>query len=126
VCDRTSDPYDSPAEVVQAKRFELVDDFGVVPAVLGNLTLEADEDFYPGLSLRSAEGIERVALLVHPGGPDLEFIAAGNVVAAVGHMDIEGSHPDPGTRLVLCDSDGRPVVGWKVDSKGEAVDLRRR
>lgn len=123
MCDGTSDSPDAPVDVVRAGRFELVDDGGEVRAVLGNLALESDDDYFPGLTLRSAYGQDRVTLLVHPGGPDLEFWAAGNAVAVLGVVDEHHHAGAPGPRLVLCDEYGQVAFGWRVSPDGEVEAL---
>lgn len=123
--DATSPP-SAPPDLVQSRRFELVDDLGQARLVLGNLALEADDDYWPGLVIRDVDGHDRVRLMLHDNGVDLEFGIGGNTVAILGVIDPEGGFPDPGARLALCDLGGTPIVGWRVyaDSTWERIGSR--
>lgn len=121
--DRMSDPSPVPADVVRARRFELVDDAGQVRAVLGNLARDGDADYWPGLVLRSTAGRDRVWLMVQHLGPELAFDAGGNSVAILEVHDPGNEGSAPGVGLTLCDADGAPVLGWHVSAGGE-LELR--
>lgn len=122
--DRTNDSPAAPADVVRARRFELVDDSGQVRAVLGNLARDAHAAYWPSLTLRTAYGRDRVWLAVHDYGPQLAFDFGGNTVAILEVHDPqpESSAP-PGVSLTLCDADGGPVLGWDVNGEGD-VEFR--
>ena len=123
MCHRTNDPPPAPADIVRARRFELVDDRGRVRAVLGNLVRYADDAFWPGLTLRNAHGRDRVWLMVHDLGPELCFDLGGNTVAEVGVLDPGPDTAVPGVSLTVCDADGAPVFGWHIDLQGD-VEFR--
>jgi hypothetical protein len=122
VCDRTNDSPRAPADVVRARRFELVDDLGNVRAVLGNLAHDPDADYWPGLTLRNAHGRDRVWLMVHNLGPELVFDMGGNSVVILEVHDPGTDASVPGVSLTVCDADAKPVYGWHV-SVGD-VDFR--
>lgn len=123
MCDGTSDPTSAPSAVVRARRFELLDDLGEVRAVLGNLAWEADTDYWPGLVLRDPGGRDRVCLMVHDMGPELEFNAEGSTVLLLGVHDLDSEAVAPGSHLKLCDSSGAVVAEWRVDPDGD-LDFR--
>lgn len=117
--DRTSDPSPAPADVVRARRFELVDEAGSVRAVFGNLARDSDADYWPGLTLRNASGRDRVWLMVHDLGPELVFDLGGNVVAVLEVLDPGTETSTPGVNLTVCDANGAPVFGWHVSVDGD-------
>jgi hypothetical protein len=121
VCDRNPPP--APADVVRARRFELIDDSGRVRAVLGNLAREGDDAYWPGLALRDASGRDRVSLMVHNLGPELAYDFGVNIVIVLGVLDPGTEGPVPGVNLTVFDADGRPVLGWHGNADG-AVDFR--
>lgn len=102
-------------EVLSAGRFELVDASGRVRAVVGNLAGVGTE-WSPGVALYDAEGHERVSLLLTDAGPVLSFAEGGNVVFEQGVFDRD--HPGAGPFLVLCDRDGQPGWGVRLDPDG--------
>lgn len=115
--DATSQPPALP-ELIQARRLELLDDDGNARIVLGDLARYSDDGYWPGLVIRSPEGRDRVRLMLHSTGVDLEFERNGNIVAVLGVLDPAGESPDPGVRLVMCDPGSTPVVGWRVYDDG--------
>lgn len=123
--DATNDPH-APLDVLRARRVELVDDLGEARIVLGNLALDVDDDYWPGVAIRSPEGRDRAWLMLHADGVQLEFDMGGNVVAGLGVLDPGGESFDPGARLVLCDADGAVVVGWHISIDGTWERLSSR
>lgn len=104
--------------MIQARRFELLDDDGNARIVLRNLARHPDDGYWPGLVIRSPEGRDRVWLMLHSTGVDLEFDLGGNTVAVLGVLDPGEQTPYPGVHFVMCDPDGTPVVEWRVYDDG--------
>ena len=117
--DRPNDSPAVPTEVVRARRFELVDDAGQVRAILGNLACDSHAAYWPSLTLRNAQGRDRVWLAVHEAGPQLSFDLGGNTVAILEVHDPQAGSSAPGVHLTVCDADGAPVFGWHVNLEGE-------
>lgn len=109
--------------MVRARRFELHDDLGEVRAVPGNLPWETDDDYWPGFVLRDPDGRDRVCLMAHDMGPELEFNAEGSTVLLLGVHDLDSEAVAPGSRLKLCDFSGAVVAEWRVDPDGD-LDFR--
>lgn len=112
--------------VVRAGRFELVDGDGVVRGVVGSLAPDAEDGFWPGVSLRDDRGRERVWVIVEPDGVSLSFDLGGNTVAQLGVADPGPEAVMPGPRLILCDPEGRVRMGWQVHLGGEVERLGSR
>ncbi len=111
----------SPAaatDVVRARRFELVDEAGQVRAVLGNLAHDP-HTYWPSLTLRNAQGRDRVWLAVHDFGPQLAFDLGGNTVAVLEVQDPHAESSAPGVSLTVCDADGAPAFGWHIGLNGD-------
>lgn len=119
MCDGTSDPASALPDVVRARRFEVLDDCGEVRAVLGDLAWETDADYWPGLVLRDPYGRDRVWLMVHDMGPELEFNMDGNTALILGIHDLDSDAAAPGSHLKLCDPSGAVVAEWRVDTDGD-------
>lgn len=113
-------PTDIPA-LIQAQRFELVDDEGRVRAVLGDVG--GPGGYAPGLVLRDAEGNDRSCCALFPDGPLLSFDVGGNDVLTVGVVEELGQTKaspdfDPTALLSLCDGDGQLRWGVTVHHRG--------
>lgn len=106
-------------DVLQAKRFELVDGDGAVRAILGRLP--GPEDWpVVGLAVLDGEGRARVWLALQPTGPNLTFDRGGNTGLDMG---VDDDTPDTlrvGPYLYLAGPDGAPAAGWRVDDDGSA------
>jgi hypothetical protein len=113
-------PARTVAPALRAQRFELVDDYGRVRAVLGDLA-GAEGGWCPGLSLRSGEGSQRVCLLLHRDGAMLNFTMVGNDALVLGVAEPHTDAYDPGPYVRLCDSEGDTVMAWRVDQEDGLV-----
>lgn len=108
---------DEGARVVQAHRFEVLDERDQVRAVIGIRTHENTE--LVGLEIFDQHGSARVWILDDSGeGAQLAFATAGNQVLIISGYD-EGGEVDAGPSITLCDSDGIAVLGWAVSPSGE-------
>jgi hypothetical protein len=107
---------EADAGVLRARRLEIVDDQGRIRA-----SIAADRDPYEGdvtvgLELLDEDGSARAWLVDVCGAAQLALALGGDQVAV-----LESIAHDDGTStvaLVLCDSSGRPVVRWAVQSDG--------
>lgn len=102
-----------PPEILQAKRFELLDDDGQTRAVMGRLGEHEGEGFY-GLGLFDTTGT-RVEFVTGPCGPLLTVMAGGTEVLLFG-IDEGEDAVLPGAKLVLCDPQGVPYLTLRVPS----------
>ena len=103
-----------PAEVVRARRIELVDSHGRVRAVVGELPGGAPPGSF-GLCVFDAEAEARVWLALEPSGPLLVFDQDGNIALQLGVNDAEPDGLHTGAHLFLASADGEPRVGWRIE-----------
>jgi len=125
-------PTPSPAEVIQAEKFELVDKTGVPRALL-----ELEPHGEPALKLYDAEGSLRVMLSLRPdGGPNLLLWDGQTTAPRFGLALLPNGSPsaeladrDGNLRVVLgLGTDGKPVLGL-FDQEGNflpALGKRKR
>jgi hypothetical protein len=106
--------------VVRTQRLELVDDEGRVRIVVGNLAPAEEDRYSPGVSLRSAEGDERITLALGDDGPALRFTLAGDDALLVGVDDPSPDTTTTGPYLELLGRSGRVALGWRVSDDGVA------
>lgn len=114
--------------VVRAERFELVDRTGRVLAVLGSLGGGEENGGgvgggeVVGLELRDASGSARAWLAFEEGwGAQLCLAEQGNQVVLVDLVEPGVDAASPGPAVRLCDPNGVPVLEWRVDGDGQAV-----
>jgi hypothetical protein len=102
------------ADVVRAKRFELIDGSGRIRAVLGSTPRSGHQEEVFGLELFDSHGGAR-AWLSHEErfGARLAFAISGNQVLIIGTSDLDADIP-AGARLTVCDLDGAPVIDWHM------------
>jgi hypothetical protein len=112
------------SEVVQARRFEVLDEGGHVRVVLGQTGSGRAGVEAIGLELCEPGGSPRLAVLLTEFGPSVTVMAAGNVVAAFGHDDPHAEVIGSGAFLQLMTSEGAPAVLWRVLSDGLVHDER--
>lgn len=91
----------APEPLVRARRFELVDDYGRVRAVVGDVDPSGGESYAPGFALYSDEGKERVALFLGVCGPSFAMDMAGNDALLMGVRDPDSPAWTPGPFLTL-------------------------
>lgn len=104
------------ARVVQAHRFEVLDEKDRVRAVIGISSHDSRE--FVGLEIFDRHGSVRAWLLDEPGeGVQLVFATEGNQVLVVSAND-GGGELDAGPSITLCDSDGAPILAWAVSAEG--------
>ena len=108
---------ESDADLLRARRVEVVDGDGNVRVVLGAVEAPDGSPSF-GLALLDADGRPRAWLALPPSGPELAFNLGGNVVVHVGVTDAGPEAVDVGPYIQLSDRDGRPVVGWQIDEEG--------
>ena len=108
-----------PEEAGHPDSLVLKDPAGITRVVLGRLDdgAEAGSETY-GLSLRGADGRERVALSVDDHGPTLVFVRAGNIAIQLGVDDpvLDGDHT--GAFITLADADGTPLLHVSAQDDG--------
>ncbi len=111
-----------PVEAIRARRVELVDEHGVVRAVVGDLT---DDDVGGpgtfGFGVLGTDGRMRVWLALDPSGPVLVFDQAGNVALQLGVSDPGTDLKHPGAHFFLASAEGEPRIGWRI----EGTSVRR-
>lgn len=102
------------------QRIELSDELGVVRVVLGRLDVgDVGENATSyGLSLRGADGAERVVLSVDDQGPTLVFVRGGNIAIQIGVDDplFPGDHA--GAFVTLADGQGVPLLYLSAEDDG--------
>ncbi|HVE45128.1 MAG TPA: hypothetical protein VNA57_00070 [Acidimicrobiales bacterium] len=101
--------------VVRARRFEVTDRRGRVRAVLGDLSPASEDLCFPGLSLHTAEGTERLFLVLTAQGPTLNFALEGNDALVLGVDDPGTEAVRPGPYLALLDREGQVAAGWRIE-----------
>jgi len=106
--------------VHRAERFEVVDREGRVRAVLGLLERAEPTGQIVGVELRDAAERARATLAVGEDGSWMLLELAGNARIVLGVNDPESDAVDARAFLYLCDTDGRPVAGWRVNDEGAA------
>lgn len=107
-------------EASPLRRLEITDGRGVVRAVLGLLDDDATgaaPSVY-GLSLRDADGVERVALSVDAHGPTLVFVRGGNIAVQLGVDEPELPGDYGGAFLTLADARGAPLLLVSAEEDG--------
>ena len=102
---------DDVAEVVAARRFELVDPAGQVRAVVGDVSRRAE---VWGLNLMDQQGHERLLVALLDIGPLISLVEAGNVVAEFGLADATEDAVVPGPSLRLMRPGRTVALGWRV------------
>jgi hypothetical protein len=111
------------ADVVRARRFELVDHDGRTLAVLGDLGGTSDEPFF-GLALFDEHGDKRLWVGLDHTGPALMCATAGNAVLAVGVNDPEADCILPGPYVQLMQTDGsRRALLWCAPDGSIGLEL---
>lgn len=101
------------------QRIELADELGVVRLVLGQLDDgEVGGPVSYGLSLRGADGAERLLMSVDDQGPTLVFVRGGNIAIQLGIDDplLPGDHS--GAFITMADDQGSPVLQASVANDG--------
>jgi len=97
---------EATAEVVRAKRIELLDDDGIVRAVLCTETDDSDFEMVK-LGLNGPNGKERLTLYCDGVGAGVELWERGQVIGSL------WARRDGTAELLLSDKDGEPVVAVK-------------
>jgi hypothetical protein len=112
---------DTERIVVQAHRFELIDEAGRVRAILGDIL--DTKSYGPGLALLDRQGHHRANYALAPWGPTLTFSLGGNDVLVLAVNDDgfrdDAEEYDPQTTMMLCDGGGTPRIGFTVCQDGE-------
>lgn len=112
-------PVNPPVDPLPSRNFEIADANGVVRVVLGLIGSGSDEmpEIY-GLSLRGADGAERVALSIDEQGPTLVFVRGGNIAIQLGVDDpfLPGDHT--GAFITLANDQGTPLLQVSVADDG--------
>jgi hypothetical protein len=116
VSDGTEHP--GGADVVQARRIEVLDDDGRVRVVVGRLEAPDPAIEVFGVALLDHNGRPRVWLALDATGPSQVFDLNGNNLIAVGVNDPTADALHVGAFLHVNDLDGLPVYGWEVDETG--------
>lgn len=119
--DTTEDRSNDAAEVVRARRVELVDSAGKVRAVLGSLDTPDPDTAVFGLALLDESGKTRAWLSLDDRGPAAVFDLAGNNIITVGVNDPTPDALHVGAYLHVADLDGTPVYGWQVGEDGSVL-----
>jgi hypothetical protein len=101
---------------LRTRRLEVVDGRGQPVAVLGELHHPPAASTV-GLALLDGDGMERAVLSLDHEGPKLEMTAEERTALLFGVND-PGPEVEPGTYLLLLDTNGDPVQSWRVDSAG--------
>ena len=109
------------AGVVRTRRVEVVDERGRPRLVLGDIGNPERPGEVFGIAVVDPAGHHRAWLALDDSGAALVFDRTGNAVAELGVDDGTGEALMTGAYFHLCDLDGRPVVGWRVDDDGEAT-----
>jgi hypothetical protein len=114
------------ADVIQTRCIEVVGADGRVRAILGELARPETEAF--GLALLDETGEERVVLVLDEDGSHLEFTNSARNVALTLGVSEAGGEAEPGSYLLLMDTDGVPVRWWRVGPErtvltGEAAKM---
>ncbi len=115
-----------PADVVRARRLEIIDEHGVVRAVLAmNPSDAANDPEVVGLELRSRDGSQRAWLVNHDGfGPGLGFEIHGNQT-----LILRAMAPTPDRHgevsIHLCDRAGATALSWSVSEGGDIIVEQR-
>ena len=99
-------------EVVRARRIELVDSSGRARLTIGDLGRWPGAGELVGLSLRDAEGHERLLLGLDGLGPSLTLVEGGNVVL---HLSVDDAAPGGGASITVADNLGRPLARLWVE-----------
>jgi len=106
------------ADLVRARRIEVVDDEGRPRAVVGRLETPDPADEVFGIALLDAAGRLRLWLALDPTGPKQVFDLRGNIQLALGVNDPTPDALRVGAFLHVNDLDGLPVHSWEVDESG--------
>ncbi len=110
------------ADVVQARRVELLDDRGVLRGVAGELSWRWDDGSHVhGLELYDESGQPRLCAVLTPIGPSLTMSAGGAVVLAVGHDDPVETVQRPGSHIRLMSPGGQVAGGWWVNADVQVI-----
>ena len=109
------------ARPVHTERVEVVDAVGRVRLVLGDIGNPDRPGEVFGIALLDPAGRQRAWLALDDTGAALGLDRDGNAVVEMGVDDGTGEVLTRGAYLHLSDSDGRPVVGWRVDDDGTVV-----
>lgn len=113
-------------DVVRARRFEVVDDRQRLRATFGRLDGPDTGGEMVGFEVFDADGSARASLIDERGvGVQLSFALGGNQVLVVSAHEASAQLA-AGVSIVLCHTDGAPVLDWQVDARGDAVSRFRR
>lgn len=107
--------------VVRARRVEVVDEWGRPRLVLGDIGNPEGPGEVFGIAVVDPAGRHRAWLALDDTGAALVFDRTGNAVAELGVDDNTGDALAAGAYFHLCDLDGRPVVGWRVEDDGDVT-----
>lgn len=119
-----ADPTAATAEVVRARRFELVDREGRLRGVFGELP-NPDDTIPPifGVCLFDTKGRQRTFLCLDYMGPKLVFDSGGNNALELGVND-DAFDAEMAVYAFATDAGGSCVVGLRVDADGE-IEITR-
>lgn len=122
-----AEPTGAHPDVVQAHRIELLDRYGRVRALIGELPDSvADGDPIVGVCLLDTEGRRRTFLALDDQGPKLVFDAHGTSVLELGVNDDTPDATKVGPYAFVADAAGRPIVGVRVSPAGELESTLER
>ncbi|HEX9969555.1 MAG TPA: hypothetical protein VGB03_05395 [Acidimicrobiales bacterium] len=107
--------------VVRARRVEVVDEWGRPRLVLGDIGNPERPGEVFGIAVVDPAGRQRAWLALDDTGAALVFDRTGNAVAELGVDDGTGDALVAGAYFHLCDVDGSPVVGWRVEDDGDVT-----
>lgn len=116
--------HETVAEVVRARRVELVDEQGRLRGVLGEIgEFAPSPDPVIGLELYAPSGEPRLSLAM---GGDTAWVlleVGGNAQVQIGVNEAKTGAVAARAFLILCDADGVPVLGWRVDDDGAVAEV---
>jgi hypothetical protein len=113
-----SNPMTPEYDALRAERFEVHDSAGHLRAVFGQLDNKPGSGDIFGVSLRSPDGSERVALTLDDTGPALVFLTDGNIAVQIGVNDAVLPHDHVGAYVVVADGAGTPLLRLWVAGDG--------
>jgi hypothetical protein len=114
------DPSDGLASlpVLRGRGLEIVDETGMVRAVIGPLPEPHPGRSEFGIALMNTSGRPRVWLSLREHGTALVFDLGGNNVLSLGIHDPGDDSLHVGAYLRATDADGTPVFGFNVEDDG--------
>lgn len=110
-----------PIDCVRTRRVEVVDEHGVVRAVIGGL-VGGEADLF-GIAIYDSSGGERATLALTEEGPLLGFSAHGDDALVLGVDDPRTTAMRPGPYLELINRAGDVALGWRVDDESGTVEF---